>query len=133
MVFNPVFKVFQTKKNGSLGFSKWCLPPFRQSSGNLLDAIEQGTGSGVTGAPAFFIDGRLITGTQPLETFVRVIDDELAVPKSSLSSRSLNPWDSLIYPVHCPSHGMLLGLVRAGEASLSGLPFFLRERDTTPR
>jgi hypothetical protein len=94
MVFNPVFKVFQTKKNGSLGFSKWCLPPFRQSSGNLLDAIEQGTGSGVTGAPAFFIDGRLITGTQPLETFVRVIDDELAVPKSSRSSRSLNPWDS---------------------------------------
>jgi protein-disulfide isomerase len=40
--------------------------------------IEEGTRAGVTGTPAFFINGRLISGAQPLEAFARVIDDELA-------------------------------------------------------
>jgi predicted DsbA family dithiol-disulfide isomerase len=30
------------------------------------------------GLPAFFINGRLLSGAQPLESFVRVIEDELA-------------------------------------------------------
>ena len=33
---------------------------------------------GVGGTPAFFVNGRLISGAQPLEAFTRVIDDELA-------------------------------------------------------
>jgi protein-disulfide isomerase len=40
--------------------------------------IEEGTRNGVTGTPAFFINGRVLSGAQPLESFVRVIDDELA-------------------------------------------------------
>jgi protein-disulfide isomerase len=40
--------------------------------------IEEGRRAGVTGTPAFFVNGRLLTGAQPLENFVRVIDDELA-------------------------------------------------------
>jgi protein-disulfide isomerase len=40
--------------------------------------VEDGTRLGVTGTPAFFINGRLITGAQPLETFTQIIDDELA-------------------------------------------------------
>lgn len=40
--------------------------------------IEEGTQAGVTGTPAFFIDGRLVAGAQPLERFVQLIDDELA-------------------------------------------------------
>lgn len=40
--------------------------------------IEEGIRVGVTGTPAFFINGRLISGAQSLETFARVIDDELA-------------------------------------------------------
>jgi protein-disulfide isomerase len=40
--------------------------------------IEEGNRVGVTGTPAFFINGRMISGAQPLESFVRVIDDELA-------------------------------------------------------
>ena len=40
--------------------------------------IEEGKRLGVTGTPAFFINGRLISGAQPLDAFVRVIDDELA-------------------------------------------------------
>jgi protein-disulfide isomerase len=39
--------------------------------------IEEGQRVGVNGTPAFFINGRLITGAQPLETFTRMIDDEL--------------------------------------------------------
>ncbi len=33
---------------------------------------------GVTGTPAFFVNGRLISGAQPVEAFQQVIDDELA-------------------------------------------------------
>jgi len=40
--------------------------------------IEEGKRAGVTGTPAFFINGRLVGGAQPLDAFTRVIDDELA-------------------------------------------------------
>lgn len=40
--------------------------------------IEEGGRVGVTGTPAFFINGRLLSGAQPLESFVRVIEEELA-------------------------------------------------------
>lgn len=40
--------------------------------------IEEGKRAGVTGTPAFFVNGRLLSGAQPLDAFVRVIDDELA-------------------------------------------------------
>ena len=32
---------------------------------------------GVTGTPGFFVNGRNLSGNQPLEAFVRVIDEEL--------------------------------------------------------
>ena len=37
-----------------------------------------GLKAGVTGTPGFFINGRFLSGAQPLDAFVRVIDDELA-------------------------------------------------------
>jgi protein-disulfide isomerase len=40
--------------------------------------VEEGTSYGVTGTPAFFINGRMISGAQPLEAFTTVIDEELA-------------------------------------------------------
>jgi len=60
------------------------LPAFEQClSGGKYQAavqkdIEEGKRAGVMGTPAFFINGRLLSGAQPLEAFVRVIDDELA-------------------------------------------------------
>lgn len=39
--------------------------------------IDEGTGLGITGTPAFFINGRLLSGAQPVEAFARMIDDEL--------------------------------------------------------
>lgn len=40
--------------------------------------VDEGTRLGVNGTPAFFINGRLITGAQPLEAFVRLVEEELA-------------------------------------------------------
>ena len=40
--------------------------------------IEEGNRLSITGTPAFFINGRIISGAQPLEAFTRIIDDELS-------------------------------------------------------
>ena len=37
----------------------------------------EGTQLGVSGTPTFFINGRNLTGAQPLEAFAKVIDEEL--------------------------------------------------------
>jgi len=39
--------------------------------------VEEGGRFGVTGTPVFFINGRLVSGAQPLERFVQIIEDEL--------------------------------------------------------
>ncbi len=60
------------------------LPAFEQcvSSGKyqatVQQDVEEGTRAGITGTPAFFINGRLLSGAQPLESFARAIEDELA-------------------------------------------------------
>jgi protein-disulfide isomerase len=44
-----------------------------------IDAdIAQAGSLGVTGTPAFYINGRFLSGAQPFESFKRVIDEELA-------------------------------------------------------
>src|SRR5262245_37021089 len=40
--------------------------------------LDEGNRLGVTGTPAFFINGRSLSGAQPLEAFTRMIDQELA-------------------------------------------------------
>lgn len=40
--------------------------------------VQEGASLGITGTPAFFINGRFLSGAQPLEAFARIIDDELA-------------------------------------------------------
>lgn len=40
--------------------------------------VEEGTHLGVTGTPTSFINGRMLSGAQSLETFAWVIDEELA-------------------------------------------------------
>lgn len=39
--------------------------------------VDEGTRLGVNGTPTFFINGRVLSGAQPLETFAGIIDDEL--------------------------------------------------------
>ena len=43
--------------------------------------IKMGNDAGVNGTPAFFINGRMISGAQPFEAFKRIIDDELSMKK----------------------------------------------------
>ena len=40
--------------------------------------IADGASVGVSGTPAFFINGRMLSGAQPFEKFKEVIDEELA-------------------------------------------------------
>jgi protein-disulfide isomerase len=40
--------------------------------------LDEGNRLGITGTPAFFINGRPLTGTQPIEAFTRLIEQELA-------------------------------------------------------
>jgi len=59
------------------------LPSFEAclSSGKHAAAVErdvsEGAQAGVTGTPAFYINGRMIGGAQPIEQFVRIIEEEL--------------------------------------------------------
>ncbi len=39
--------------------------------------VAEGSRAGVSGTPAFFINGRFLSGAQPYETFAEIIDDEL--------------------------------------------------------
>src|SRR5262249_18889162 len=39
--------------------------------------VEEGVRLGLTGTPAFLINGRMLSGAQPLESFIRVIEEEL--------------------------------------------------------
>ncbi len=53
-----------------------CLGSGRHEEAITADAT-QGESVGVTGTPAFFINGRLLSGAQPLDAFSRIIDEEL--------------------------------------------------------
>ena len=43
--------------------------------------IRAGNEAGVSGTPAFFINGRMLSGAQPFEAFKRIIDEELAIKR----------------------------------------------------
>lgn len=51
-------------------------------SGKYAEAIDKdvaaGAAVGVTGTPAFFVNGRVLTGAQPFDEFKKIIDAELA-------------------------------------------------------
>ncbi len=44
--------------------------------------LKAGEEAGVNGTPAFFINGRVLSGAQPFEAFKKIIDEELALKKS---------------------------------------------------
>jgi len=52
------------------------------SSGKFKNDVQQdareGGKIGVTGTPAFFINGRFLSGAQPFDAFKTIIDDELS-------------------------------------------------------
>ncbi|MEK6925852.1 MAG: DsbA family protein [Nanoarchaeota archaeon] len=54
-----------------------CLDSGKMASEVQKDSAD-GQSYGVTGTPAFFINGRLISGAQPFANFKKIIDEELA-------------------------------------------------------
>jgi protein-disulfide isomerase len=66
-------------KESSLELARFeqCLSADKYSSAVEKD-IADGKQVGVTGTPAFYINGRLLVGAQPLENFVKIINEELA-------------------------------------------------------
>jgi len=64
-----------------------CLDSGRHD-GLVAADLEAGKGFGISGTPAFFVNGRPLVGAQPFEAFAQVIDDELqrqgvAIPASA--------------------------------------------------
>jgi protein-disulfide isomerase len=53
-----------------------CLDSGRHADALRADAA-QATAYGVSGTPAFFINGRYLSGAQPYENFAQIVDDEL--------------------------------------------------------
>jgi protein-disulfide isomerase len=58
----------------------------QQFKGGIDKDVTDGTDAGVTGTPAFFINGRMLSGAQPFEKFKEVIDEELARSKGAKAS-----------------------------------------------
>ncbi|MEO7273969.1 MAG: thioredoxin domain-containing protein [Vicinamibacterales bacterium] len=50
----------------------------RKHQAGVQRDVQEGADLGLTGTPGFFINGRFLSGSQPLEAFTRVIDQELA-------------------------------------------------------
>jgi protein-disulfide isomerase len=44
----------------------------------IMQDMREGERVGVTGTPAFFINGRFLSGAQPFDAFKAIIDEELA-------------------------------------------------------
>ncbi len=63
-----------------------CLESGRHSAATEA-ALQEGQRHGVTGTPAFFINGRLLVGAQPFEAFAEVIEDELERPRRRAATR----------------------------------------------
>lgn len=53
-----------------------CLESGRHADGVDAD-LESGQRHGVSGTPAFFVNGRLLSGAQPFANFQQIIDEEL--------------------------------------------------------
>ncbi len=51
---------------------------------------------GISGTPAFFINGRPVNGSQPLKVFVDTVDQELARAHSVASSKPADLYDALV-------------------------------------
>ena len=69
-------------KDSGIDMAKWNDCFDKKATQDKVSAQQtEGQGLGVTGTPAFFINGRMLVGAQPFEQFKNVIDDELASAK----------------------------------------------------
>jgi protein-disulfide isomerase len=78
------FKKYASKISG-LDMKKWeaCVSKPDEQLAIIEESIDSGVKLGVTGTPAYFINGRRLSGALPFEEFKRVIDEELSKGKKS--------------------------------------------------
>jgi protein-disulfide isomerase len=57
-----------------------CLDSSKYSE-RVRDGVAEGTRLGVNSTPMFYVNGRVLSGAQPYEAFVSVIDEELSRAK----------------------------------------------------
>lgn len=56
--------------------------PLSASTSRLIEADKsEANALGVSGTPAFFVNGRYLSGAKPFEEFAKVIDEELKNPR----------------------------------------------------
>jgi protein-disulfide isomerase len=69
-------------KDSGIDMAKWndCYDN-KKTLDKVKAQMAEGQALGVTGTPAFFVNGRMLVGAQPFEKFKDVIDDELASTK----------------------------------------------------
>jgi protein-disulfide isomerase len=60
----------------------------KPDSKKIDEDIADGSKVGVSGTPAFFINGRMLSGAQPFDKFKEIIDDELTSTGSKTASAS---------------------------------------------
>jgi len=70
-------KVYAQEVGLDVAAFKQCLVSGKDQAAVQKD-IDEGTRAGVTGNPGFFINGRLVSGAQPLDRFMQIIEDQLA-------------------------------------------------------
>ncbi|HEU0034593.1 MAG TPA: thioredoxin domain-containing protein [Kofleriaceae bacterium] len=75
----------------------------------IAEDVKDATALGVTGTPAFFVNGRPVHGSQPLKVFADVVDEEL-----SRASRIAGGYDALVAK----------GVASANAANETGHPEF---------
>ncbi len=75
-------KATEYLQGSGIDMAKWndCFDN-KKSLDRVTAQQNEGAGLGVTGTPAFFVNGRMLVGAQPFEKFKDVIDDELASAK----------------------------------------------------
>ena len=75
-------KATEYLKDSHIDMAKWndCFDN-KKTQDRVTAQTSEGAGLGVTGTPAFFINGRMLVGAQPVEKFKDVIDDEVATAK----------------------------------------------------
>ncbi len=75
-------KATEYLKDTGIDMAKWttCFDT-KETATKVNKEHDEGAALGVTGTPAFFINGRMLVGAQPFEQFKNVIDDELAAAK----------------------------------------------------
>ncbi|MGE5216349.1 MAG: thioredoxin domain-containing protein [Chloroflexota bacterium] len=73
-------KAYAKEVGLDVGSFDQCLASGKHKAGVQQD-LNEGAKLGLTGTPSFFINGREISGAQPLEAFSAIIDEELAQAK----------------------------------------------------